>query len=290
MFNGDDQSNPNGHDPNLVTPKENGENIVLADSVLTDNKLTGDCSHLTQLTGNEGNQLGLNADLITNDIQPEYLPESIKEYIECIEDHIKSNLKGFISPSDVRSKAKRHLLLAGWTQRMMHLKRKTPTLLYRSPSGKCFNSLLQACKAYLMEAFPASGGATSITQERNIASETSGSPTSILMECGSNNPKRKHHTFYSQVAVLKSHQERSKKRKSRDLTNPIKERDKHTKSKENSNSSCEAESNSPTSPLTRAKTVLYLLINKNLVMPRTRVSYRYRHFPKDGIMTCNGIR
>ncbi|KAF3331758.1 Agenet domain-containing protein [Carex littledalei] len=221
--NRDDQSGPNGHDPNLGTPEENGENPVLTESVLIDNilpenlsgkikeqlghmqincgkletnKLTGeiqsspngDCIHFQLPTGNEGNQLGLNRDLVTNVIQPEYPPETIRKYIECIEDRKRSNQQGYIAPSNVKSDAKRHLLSAGWTLCI----KSTRRVYYRSPSGKSFNSLLQACKAYLMEPFPASGDATTIIQERNVAGETSGSSTSVMMKYGSNDPKREH--------------------------------------------------------------------------------------------------
>lgn len=316
--NEDDQSGSNGHDPNLGTPEENnGENTVLTESVLIDNNIlpenlpvqikeqlghlhidcgkleankptgeiqsspNGDYIHSQQPIGNEGNQLGLNRDSVTNVIQPEYPPESIREYIECI----RSNQKGYIAPSNVKSNAKRHLLSAGWTMCI----KSTRRVYYRSPSGKSFGSLLQACKAYLMEAFPASGDATTIIQERNIAGETSGSCTYVLMKYGSNDPKREHH---SQCAALKYHQGRSKKRKirDRDPANLIKARKKLTKSKGNFNFYCEAESNSTNSPLTCSKTIISLLINKNLVMPRTRVSYRYMNFTKNGVITSNGIK
>ncbi|KAJ1699011.1 hypothetical protein LUZ63_007523 [Rhynchospora breviuscula] len=323
-------SGPNGHDSNAEMPEERREDPVLTEGALIDNILpehleeqakliafmqasygklevniqTGEnqpipngCSELLlRSTGNKGYQLELYEEgscftraLLSNDIKGEYQPESIKIYIECIENRISCNLKGFTSPSDVKSSARGHLLSAGWTQCMMYLKSKRSRMVYRSPSGKYFYSLLQACKAYLVEAFPKCGDAATIMHERNISEETSGSSPSVLME-RSSSPMKTHHTFYSQSGELASQRGKSKKRKCRDAANLINEREMLSKSKGNPSSYHVTESNSPRSPLAHAKTVLSLLLDKNLVMPRTRVSYRYGHFYKDGVITCNGIR
>ncbi|KAJ4753922.1 PHD finger transcription factor [Rhynchospora pubera] len=200
---------------------------------------------------------------------------SVSDFVEAYRD-MKSSLPG-ISCKSLKEKsdiARSHLKSLGWK----FMKTRGGTKYYVSTDGSRYESFIKACEGYLSEK-------AELSLERDIPEETSGFHTSVLTETSS---AKTHHTFSYQGSELASQQGKSKKRKCRDAANLIKVREKLANSKGNSNSYHETESNSPRPPC--AKTLLSLLIDKNLVMPRTKVSYQHQHFHKDGVITCNSIR
>ncbi|VAH89837.1 unnamed protein product [Triticum turgidum subsp. durum] len=196
----------------------------------------------------------------------------VGKYVDCVEADVQNVRK----KKFLRSKAKKFLKSSGWIvcQKMKSSKKRE--LRYHSPHGNSYKCLLAACKGYLEDGYQKENNVSSgITTDTSIAlgggaRDTSGRkdlPVSVL---------DRHDGMFSWPTC----HVKSKKRKSSSV--PM------------SHARVLSSTHGQILPYQhRAKTVLSLLVDKNILLPRVKLTYKQRSDGprlKEGAVTKDGIK
>nr|BAK07953.1 predicted protein [Hordeum vulgare subsp. vulgare] len=201
----------------------------------------------------------------------EYKSDVVGKYVDYVEADVQNDRKKKL----LRSKAKKFLKSAGWIVRQKMKSSKKRKLRYHSPHGKSYKCLLAACKGYLEQDLKENNASSGITTDTFIALGGGARDTS-----GRKDPL---------VSVLDRHDGlftwptchvKSKKRKSSSVTM--------------SHARVLSSTHGQILPYQhRAKTVLSLLVDKNILLPRVKLTYKQRSDGprlKEGAVTKDGIK
>ncbi|KAL6649737.1 hypothetical protein ACP70R_013961 [Stipagrostis hirtigluma subsp. patula] len=183
-------------------------------------------------------------------------PDALGKYI----DYMEADKQNSRTRKMLRSNAKKFLKSAGWKFWLKQKSRSKLELRYDAPQGKSYNSLLAACKGYLEKGYQENNGATFEMIHHDMV-------VSVVDRS-------------SDMFTLSMRHGKSKKRKSSSL--PV----NHARvlcSRHERVLPCQY----------RAKTVLSLLIEKNILLPRDKLTYKERSDGpgiKEGSISRDGIR
>ncbi|KAG8371508.1 hypothetical protein BUALT_Bualt13G0094900 [Buddleja alternifolia] len=255
-------------------------------------------------------------------IEPEYCPEAVRDYyLQGVRDeyshrHTVGKLKSL--------RAKKHLSAIGWSF-FYHQKGETREMRYCSPNGKLFYSLQSACKwcvgAGALADSPTTGGTENmnITKDFDDHLSTSRSHLPLLVVESFGEKFEKLPTESSDLSISKglihsvegetsktgrtSRKKRKHEKSHLDESSPIKKRGRmsHKKIRGDSDASSSTharrskrvrEMNASSSQQT-PRTVLSLLIDNNVVLPRSKVQYRGREdssLKAEGRIAREGIK
>nr|GEV41247.1 agenet-like domain-containing protein [Tanacetum cinerariifolium] len=218
------------------------------------------------------------------EVDSEYCPQAVVDY------HYSAEGVNEIDVRKLRSRAKKHLLAVGWSMWYTDETSRRKRTLYRSPNGKIFNSIRQACTHYMVE--NGSRGPVNVlecqekTNKKGVACQEKTKEKGV----GKLVIKKKDGVLSIQAVD-----------KTKDKEPILKSIDEETGNSETGKSSRKTRvlrtskrAREEISPMHQTpRTILSWLIDNSVLLPRSKVQYRCRkdgHTMKEGRVTRDGIK
>jgi hypothetical protein len=208
--------------------------------------------------------------------------EALEKYI----DHMEADKQNYRIRKQLRSNAKKFLMSAGWKFWLKQKSRNNLELRYSAPHGKSYNSLLAACKGYLKKEHQKNSDANFEITNHDSAHGSMHPPKSMA--------------FTGRADMMVSAVDRSNDMLTLSIA-PGKSKKRKSSSVPVNRAQVLCSTHGRVLPCQhRAKTVMSLLIEKNILVPRDKLTYKQisdgpgvkeGSVCKDGIkcMCCNEI-
>ncbi|OEL15352.1 Increased DNA methylation 1 [Dichanthelium oligosanthes] len=217
---------------------------------------------------------------------------AIAEYVALMASHDRA--KG-PRAARLRAGTKRQLQASGWTFWIKLKSDGREELRYKAPTGRSYASLHTACQAFLTHA-GSPGPAThkdsttlvsSKKKRKSISSEliSAGQQINKCTTTTTVEKKRRRKTCQAVVCLIK--------RSTTTTTTTTKRKNKKQAARalRPNNNNCEAEAAAAAACQRRARTLLSVLIDEDILVPRDKVTYRAASgVSKDGLITGDGVR
>ncbi|TVU47435.1 hypothetical protein EJB05_07038, partial [Eragrostis curvula] len=201
--------------------------------------------------------------------------DALEKYI----DHMEADKQNSRTRKRLRSNAKKFLMSAGWRFWLKQKSTNKLELRYSAPHGKSYNSLLAACKGYLEKGYEESSDSSFEITNHGYA-DGSTNPSKSIALGGRDDMLISVVDRCNDMWPLSTPSGKSKKRKS--SSGPV-NRARVLCSRHGRVIPCQH----------RAKTVLSLLLEKNILLPRDRITYKQTSdgpVIKEGSINKDGIK